>query len=91
MIATIVIEGIPSINKKIEICLEKAVIEEYNQRLYSLNKVQNTPENPNRKVKEYNYYTEEGKKAHVFADSIPVATADIVECLFLCRQHCSLS
>ena len=91
MIATIVIEGIPSINKKIEICLEKAVIEEYNQRLYSLNKVQNTPENPNRKVKEYNYYTEEGKKAHVFADSIPVATADRLVNQYVMGKYCPLN
>lgn len=83
--------GNPLDKQKIEICLEKAVIEEYNQRLYSLNKVQNTPENPNRKVKEYNYYTEEGKKAHVFADSIPVATADRLVNQYVMGKYCPLN
>lgn len=76
MIAIIFIEGIPSMNKKIETCLEKAVIKEYKQRLYRLSKTQSAPDNLNRKVKEYSYYTEEGKKTYVFADSIPVETAD---------------
>lgn len=91
MIATIIIEGVPSMNKKIETCLEKAVIEEYNQRIYSLNKVQSTPENPNRKIKEYNYYTEEGKKTHVFADSIPVATADRLVNQYIMGMHYPLN